>query len=133
MRLHVATSRVGRLCTVGSDGSPHVVPVCFTLLGDVAYSAIDHKPKRSRSLRRIANIQATGLCCLLVDEYDEDWARLWWVRLDAHGRVVDDSRESEAAFTTLAEKYPQYTRRPPGGAVLAFDIKRWSGWSATCE
>jgi PPOX class probable F420-dependent enzyme len=64
--------------------------------GRIAYTAVNHKPKRSKHLRRVENVQATGRCCLLVDEYDEDWSRLWWVRLDAHGRVVDDPHEQTA-------------------------------------
>jgi PPOX class probable F420-dependent enzyme len=130
MRTLAASARVGYLGTVAANGTPHVVPVCFTLLGDVAYSSVDHKPKRSQRLRRLANVQATGHACLLVDEYDEDWSRLWWVRLDGHGRIADDSREEAAALTALATKYPQYTKHPPSGPVLALEVTRFSGWAA---
>ena len=92
MRALVADARVGRLATVGADGTPHAVPVCYALVGDVVYTAVDHKPKRSQRLRRTANIAATGGACLLVDEYDEDWSALWWVRLDGAGRVVTEAR-----------------------------------------
>jgi PPOX class probable F420-dependent enzyme len=126
----VESARVGHLATTGSDGQPHIVPVCFALVGDVVYSAVDHKPKRSTRLRRIANIQATGRACLLVDEYDEDWTRLWWVRADGPARVVDDPAESRRAVAALSAKYPQYAERPPTGAVLAIDVSRWSEWSA---
>ena len=91
MRGFVSAAPVGRLATVGADGAPHVVPVCFVLVADTAYSAVDDKPKRSRRLRRLANIEATGRACLLVDEYDDDWSRLRWVRLDGHGRLVEDA------------------------------------------
>lgn len=130
MRRLVDSARVAHLGTVGTDGTPHVVPVCFTQVDDVAYSAVDHKPKRSRQLRRLANVRATGRACLLIDEYDEDWSRLWWVRLDGHGRIVDDAREQADALAALVEKYPQYDRQPPHGPVLALDATRWSGWSA---
>lgn len=130
MRSLASSARIGHLGTVGADGTPHIVPVCFELLDDVAYSAVDHKPKRSPHLRRIANLQATGHACLLVDEYDEDWCRLWWVRLDGRGRVVGDSREQAAAVTALVEKYPQYIEQPPSGPVLAVDVIRWNCWSA---
>jgi PPOX class probable F420-dependent enzyme len=130
VRTLAASARVGYLGTVAANGTPHVVPVCFALLGDVAYSTVDHKPKRSPRLRRIANVQATGHACLLVDEYDEDWSRLWWVRLDGHGRVVKDSREQDTALTALTQKYPQYTQQPPNGPVLALEVTRFSGWAA---
>ena len=130
MRALAASARVGYLGTVAANGTPHVVPVCFALLCDVAYSSVDHKPKRSPRLRRIANVRATGRACLLVDEYDDDWSRLWWVRLDGHGRIVEDSREEAAALTALAQKYPQYTKHPPNGPVLAVEVTRLSGWAA---
>ena len=41
------------LSTVRPDGRPHLVPCCFALDGDVAYSVVDHKPKRSTALRRL--------------------------------------------------------------------------------
>lgn len=106
------------------------MPVCFVLLGDVVYHAIDEKPKRHRRLRRLDNIRATGRACLLVDEYDEDWSKLWWVRLDGHGWLVDDSAEETAVRAALADKYPQYLERPPGGPVVAVGVTRWSAWSA---
>jgi PPOX class probable F420-dependent enzyme len=131
MRGLVRAARVGRLATVDGDGVPHLVPVCFALIGDTAYHAVDHKPKRSRRLRRIANIEATGRVSLLVDEYDEDWSRLWWVRLDGTGRVVTDEPEVSRAVAALVARYPQYRDTPPAGPVVAVDITRWSGWSAS--
>lgn len=130
LRQRVGSARVARLATADPDGRPHLVPVCFVLLGDVVYHAVDEKPKRHRRLRRLENIQATGRACLLIDEYDEDWSKLWWVRLDGHGRLVDDPAEEAAARTALAAKYPQYVERPPGGPVVAVAVTRWSAWSA---
>ncbi len=130
MSQRVASARVGRLATVSADGRPHVVPVCFVLSGDVVYTAVDHKPKRSSRLRRIANVEATGHACLLVDEYRDDWSELWWVRLDGSGRVVEDPLEAARAVTALVGKYAQYAARTPTGPVLAVDVVGWSGWSA---
>jgi PPOX class probable F420-dependent enzyme len=130
MRRLVRAARVARLGTVGRDGDPHLVPVCFVLLDDVVYTAVDHKPKRSSRLRRAANIEATGRACLLVDRYEEDWSRLWWVRVDGAGRVVTDPAEAATALAGLAVKYEQYAEHRPDGPVLALDPVRWSGWSA---
>jgi PPOX class probable F420-dependent enzyme len=130
IRRLVETARVGRLATVGRDGRPHAVPICFTLSGQTVYSAVDHKPKRSSRLRRVANLEQTGRACLLLDEYHEDWSVLWWVRLDGTGRVVADPDEAACAVSALVEKYPQYRQRRPLGPVIAIDIARWTGWSA---
>ncbi|PZG02314.1 TIGR03668 family PPOX class F420-dependent oxidoreductase [Micromonospora deserti] len=133
LRHRVDSARVARLATVRPDGRPHLVPVCFVLLGDVAYHAVDEKPKRHRQLRRLANIQATEHASLLIDEYYEDWSTLWWVRLDGHGRLVGDPAEEAAARAALAGKYSQYVQRPPGGPVIAVVVTRWSAWSAAGE
>jgi len=130
MRRLVSSAPVGRLATVRRDGRPHLVPICFVVTDEVVYSAVDHKPKRHRRLQRVRNIMATGIASLLVDEYDEDWSRLWWVRLDGRARLVDNSSETERAMHGLSDKYPQYRDQPPSGPVLALDVERWVGWSA---
>ena len=131
MRRLVSTAPVGRLATVRRDGRPHVVPICFVVTNDVVYSAVDNKPKRQRHLQRISNVAATGTASLLIDEYDDDWSRLWWVRLDGRARLVDNTVEAERAIRLLCNKYPQYRDQPPSGPVLAVDVERWVGWSAT--
>jgi PPOX class probable F420-dependent enzyme len=132
MRRRVRAARVARLATVDAGGRPHLVPVCFALLDETVYSAVDHKPKRGTRLRRLANVAATGRACLLVDEYrDDDWTALWWIRLDGHGRVVTDPAEARRALDALVGRYPQYAAHRPGGPVLAVDVTTWTGWSAS--
>jgi PPOX class probable F420-dependent enzyme len=131
MRGLVSRAPVGRLATVRRDGRPHLVPICFVVVEEVVYSAVDDKPKRHRRLQRVSNITATGTASLLVDEYDDDWSRLWWVRLDGKARLVGDTAEAQRAIHSLSRKYPQYRDQPPSGPVLAVDVERWVGWSAT--
>ena len=131
MRGLVSSARVGHLATVRRDGRPHVVPICFVLLGEHVYSAVDDKPKRHRRLQRLSNIAATGTASLLVDEYDDDWSRLWWIRLDGWARLVDKTAEAEQAIRSLSDKYPQYRDQPPPGPLLVVEVQRWVGWSAT--
>jgi PPOX class probable F420-dependent enzyme len=126
----VAEARVGHLATLGQDGWPHLVPLCFVLDGDTVYSAVDWKPKRTQDLRRLQNVRARPQATLLVDRYDEDWTRLCWVRLAGSARVLEAGSERARALELLALKYPQYRARPPDGAVLALDVERWRGWSA---
>ncbi len=71
MRRLLESAQVGHLGTTGSDGRPHVVPVCFALVGDAVYSAVDHKPKHSARLRRIANIEATAALAGKYPQYAE--------------------------------------------------------------
>ncbi|HET6988614.1 MAG TPA: TIGR03668 family PPOX class F420-dependent oxidoreductase [Kribbella sp.] len=125
-RARVAAARVGRLATVGADLRPHVVPVTYAVHGDQVFIGVDQKPKTTTDLKRLRNIAANERVAVLVDEYDEDWTHLWWVRVDGVARVL--TAESEA-LQLLVAKYPQYTDDPPRGPVIAIHADGWSGWS----
>lgn len=125
-----ASAAVARLATVGADGAPHLVPVCFAVVADVVYSAVDDKPKGTTNLARLANVAAEPRVALLADHYDDDWTRLWWVRVDGDAHVVADADERARALAALAAAYPQYVRSPPQGPVIGIAARRWSGWSA---
>ena len=126
----MAEAPVARLATLDPDGRPHLVPIVFALEGDTLYSAVDTKPKRSRTLRRIENARARPGVTVLVDHYDPDWTRLWWVRLRGRARVLDGGDEAARALELLAAKYDQYRRVRPGLPVLAIDVDEWRGWTA---
>lgn len=122
---------VARLATLGPGGQPRVVPCCFAVDGDVLYSAVDHKPKRTARLARLDDIRGNPAVGLVVDHYDDDWNTLWWVRLEGRARLLEeDGPERARAVALLGGKYRQYRERPPEGTVIAVDITRWSGWSA---
>ena len=125
-RARVAAARVGRLATVGADLRPHVVPVTYAVHGDELFIGVDQKPKTTTDLKRLRNIAANSRVAVLVDEYDEDWTHLWWVRVDGVARVLT---EAPAAVELLAAKYPQYEADPPRGPVIALRVERWSGWA----
>jgi PPOX class probable F420-dependent enzyme len=128
-RARFAAARVARLATADAAGRPHLVPIAFVVDGDTVYSAVDAKPKRTRALRRLANVRENPAVSLLVDHWDEeDWAALWWVRADGGGRVLDpEEPEAVDAVELLRERYP---RQRDAGEVLAVDVQRWSGWAA---
>jgi PPOX class probable F420-dependent enzyme len=131
MRRRVAGAPLARLATVGSTGRPHVVPVTFALDGERIYFAVDAKPKRTSNLQRLKNIAANPAVSLLVDHYEDDWSRLWWVRVDGNARVVEDRDAAERAIDLLQRKYAQYAVTRPQGPVVAIDIDKLSGWDAT--
>jgi PPOX class probable F420-dependent enzyme len=127
-RRRFANARVARLATTGADGSPHLVPVTFAAAGDLVYTAVDHKPKRTRNLRRLRNIAENPNVALLVDHYADDWAALWWVRADGTAQVVERAPD---AIRLLSERYPQYQATPPEGPFIVISVHRWTGWSAS--
>jgi PPOX class probable F420-dependent enzyme len=128
-RSRFAAARVARLATADARGRPHLVPIAFAVAGVTIYSTVDAKPKRTRALRRLANVRENPAVSLLVDHWDEeDWERLWWVRADGDGRVLDPAEpEAARAVELLRERYP---RQRDAGEVLAVDVARWSGWAA---
>jgi PPOX class probable F420-dependent enzyme len=123
----MAAARVARLATTGGDGRPHVVPVTFAVDGDLIYTAVDHKPKTTTNLRRLRNIRENPRVALLADHYSEDWAALWWVRVDGTASVVEDGIERQ--LDVLAERYAQYRQARPDGPVIVIQAESWTGWA----
>jgi PPOX class probable F420-dependent enzyme len=128
MRERVRDARVGRLATIDAEGRPHLVPICFALEGETLYSAVDEKPKRSKRLKRLENIRRRPGVAVIVDHYEEDWTRLWWIRMDGRASVLDEGTEREHGLALLRAKYEQYRAEPPTGPVIAVRIDRWRGW-----
>ena len=129
---------VARLATIGANGRPHQVPIVFARVGECLWSPVDGKPKAGGELARVRNIRERPDVGLLLDEYTSDWNRLWWIRIEATGRVVrPEAPQQDAAFLAaleaLREKYPQYEevpllQTPP--TLLAFDSLQLRSWCA---
>ena len=128
-RARFAAARVARLATADAAGRPHLVPIAFVVAGDTIYSAVDAKPKRTRALRRLANVRENPAVSVLVDHWDEEnWSALWWARADGRGRVLDpEDPAARRAVDLLRERYP---RQRAAGEVLAVEVECWSGWAA---
>jgi PPOX class probable F420-dependent enzyme len=133
MRRRLEAARVARLATAGADARPHLVPIVFTLDGERIYFAVDSKPKRTRDLRRLANIAANPRVSVLVDHYDDDWTRLWWVRADGAAHLVTEAADADRALDLLARKYPQYRQARPPGPVIVIAVDRMTGWEAAAN
>jgi PPOX class probable F420-dependent enzyme len=122
-------ARVARLGTVGSDGVVRLVPICFAVVDGWIVSAVDHKPKRTTQLHRLDDLASTGTATVLFDHYDDDWSRLWWVRV--RGRAVVHEEGEPAAVAALVAKYIQYQEHPPTGAVYRIAMDEVRSWRAT--
>ena len=128
-RRRLAGSRVAHLATVSADGRPHIVPIVFALDGDTLYFAVDAKPKKTTRLARLKNIEANPTVSVLVDHYEDDWTRLWWVHVDGTAHVITDDAEAQRAIGRLAKRYEQHATDRPGGPVVAIHIDRVTGWT----
>jgi PPOX class probable F420-dependent enzyme len=124
---------VARLATADAAGEPHVVPVCFALVGPTLYVPIDEKPKsiEATRLRRLRNIAENPRVALVADVYDDrDWTRLGFVLVRATARIlINSDDERTVALAALRDKYAQYRdmaleERP----LIAADITRVTTW-----
>jgi PPOX class probable F420-dependent enzyme len=135
LRRRIVRARVGHFAT--SDGRiPSVVPVCFVLLGETVYQAIDAKPKsvNPARLQRVKNVRANPMAALLVDRYSDDWRRLWYVLLRGKARIVVAGTEQRRAIIALKKKYAQYRTTvplPADALVIAIDVRRLRHWQAS--
>jgi len=127
-------ARVARLATADAQGSPHVIPVCFVFDGHAIYTVVDEKPKRTspRRLRRIRNIEVNPQVALVVDHYDEDWARLCYVLVSGLAQIIEDGPDHMHARALLLDKYPQYrTMRLDGRPMIKITPRHIVAWAAT--
>ena len=110
-------ARVARLATVDSECKPHLIPVVFVFHNDCYFIPIDEKTKRSRpeNLKRVKNIQQNPNVALLVDEYDEDWTKLYFIMIQGKASIIGGKELEqnklallEKAHKLLSGKYVQY-------------------------
>jgi PPOX class probable F420-dependent enzyme len=125
----VEDQRVAHLATADASSRPHVIPVCFAYIDRRIYIAIDEKPKRSRSLKRLRNIEENPQVALVFDRFDEDWSRLGWVMVRGIARIIQGGPEHQSAVAALHERYAQYRSmalkdRP----VISVTIERVASW-----
>jgi PPOX class probable F420-dependent enzyme len=107
---------VGRLATVDRWQRPAIVPFCFALIDaddPVVVSVLDEKPKRvaDADLARTRNIEHNPEVAFIVDHYEEDWSRLWFMQVRGRASLLAPGTHDHAsAVAALREKYPQYRK-----------------------
>lgn len=129
-RRFLDAQRVARLATADRHGAPHVVPVCFAVVGHTLYITIDEKPKRTdRPLKRLRNILENPAVAVVVDRYDEDWTRLAWVMVRGRADILADGAEHGTAQALLRARYPQLDAMDIAALpVIAVRIDKVASW-----
>lgn len=132
---------VARLATVTPAGAPHVLPVVFVAEAGCVYSPVDGKRKDAApgaaggatTLARVRNVLANGQASLVLDEYQADWSRLWWVKLDGPARVHRGAGDlADRIARRLRDKYVQYRDVEPFRGEPTLLMLRWArvtAWS----
>jgi PPOX class probable F420-dependent enzyme len=131
MRRRLSEARVAHLATADAQGLPHIVPIVFAHHDEDLYFVVDEKPKRTRNLKRLRNIAGNPRVSVLVDHYEDDWTRLWWVRVDGVANVIAHETDARRAIDLLVAKYPQYAEERPQGPVVAISVETMTGWEAS--
>jgi len=126
-------TRVARLATRDEQGRPHVVPVCYVYDGQSFYTPLDRKPKKKTGgeLARVQNIRARPQVALLLDRYDEDWTKLWYILVRGQGEILSAGKERKRAIELLRAKYPQYDSRellPEDASVIRVAPEKVVAW-----
>jgi len=133
-RSKLKNARVARLATVDQRCRPHLVPICFAYAGGVFYTAVDRKPKRvpAKDLARVRNIRARPAVALIIDQYREDWRRLWYVLVQGRATLVPASARQERAkaIRQLRAKYAQYAAGmlPDDALIIRITPERIASW-----
>jgi len=130
-------AKVARLATVDANQHPHLVPICFVFDGKLFHTAVDQKPKRvsAQQLARLRNIQRQPRVALLIDHYEDDWRRLWYVLIRGKAKVLPLSarRQRASALRRLRTKYPQYARGmlADEATIIQIQPQKFTSWGAT--
>lgn len=136
-RAFIERHRLAHLATADPTAVPHVVPICFAVVGDRLYFVIDDKPKRTRrGLKRLRNIEANPRVALVIDDYDEDWSRLAYLLVRGTAAIVDHPAEHIGAVAELRRRYPQYRTMPLEPAthpVVRITVEHRHFWQATAH
>lgn len=134
---YLRSRKVAHLATANAKCQPHVVPVCFTLHGDMVYITVDEKPKRNinRMPKRIRNILENPQVALVADHYNNtDWSQLGWVMLQGCAEILNSGAEHDHAQNLLKQRYPQYNAmllHPlPVIAIRVSKVVSWGNLSA---
>ncbi|HEY7571506.1 MAG TPA: TIGR03668 family PPOX class F420-dependent oxidoreductase [Nitrososphaeraceae archaeon] len=136
----INTARLARLATVDLECKPHLVPVVYVYDNDrdFYFLPIDEKTKRSRpeNLKRVKNIKENPNVALLIDEYNEDWTRLYFIMIQGRASIIGGKKKLdqnemslfEKAHDLLRNKYPQYRKIGVGKYVILIKPQKVIAW-----
>ncbi|HEY7081389.1 MAG TPA: TIGR03668 family PPOX class F420-dependent oxidoreductase [Nitrososphaeraceae archaeon] len=133
----INNARVARLAAIDTKCRPYLVPVVFVCDTDNHYYIpIDGKIKQSEdpeSLKRVRNIKANPNVALLVDEYTEDWTKLYFIMIQGIASVISKSIQGSQirinrVHKLLSKKYCQYHEVAIGESVIMICPQKVFTW-----
>jgi PPOX class probable F420-dependent enzyme len=134
-RAFLEAARLAVLVTIAPDGRPRPVPICFVIDPErpVLWTPIDDKPKRSNdplALARVRDIAVDPRVTVLADRWDEDWARLAWLRCEGRATLARPAAADHVrVVVALRAKYQQYLEhRLETRPLIRIDLERSTSW-----
>lgn len=132
----IKNKRMGYLATASSNMQPYVTPVVFVIQNENVYVPLDQKPKTVNilKLKRVKNIQENSKVCFLVQHYDEDWTKLWFVMITGYATLANASSETLKAELKIIRdkflsKYSQYNKISVGNFYIRIRIDKTAYWN----
>ncbi len=92
----IKKAKVARLATVDQKSHPYVVPVVFVFHENSFFIPLDEKTKTVNpiKLKRVKNIEKNPNVTLLIDEYQNDWKKLFFLMIQGKA-TLPDARNSK--------------------------------------
>ena len=131
-RTLISRAKVARLATVDQKLYPYVVPVVFVFHENSFFIPLDEKTKtvNPKNLKRVKNIEKNPNVTLLIDKYQNDWKKLFFLMIHGKAKVIDgNSKLMDKIHKLLVSKYPQYKKIGIGNSCIKIDPTKVRFWS----
>jgi PPOX class probable F420-dependent enzyme len=96
--------RICRVATAGSQGMPHLVPVCQVVADGKIYFASGNDGRKALNLAENPRVAVT------VDIYSDDWSHIKGAMVQGRARLFAKGPRFRKIRALLYKKYPQYRR-----------------------
>jgi len=128
----IKSSKVARLSTVDQKSCPYVVPVVFVFHENSFFIPLDEKTKNvnPKKLKRVKNIEKNPNVTLLIDKYQNDWKKLFFLMIHGKATVIDgkSSKLMDKIHKLLISKYPQYKKIGIGNSCIKINPTKVTFW-----
>ncbi len=126
-------AKVARLATVDQKSQPYVVPAVFVFHENSFFIPLDEKVKsvNPRKLKRVKNIGKNPNVTLLIDKYQNDWKKLFFLMIHGKATVIDgkNSKLMDKIHKLLISKYPQYKKIGVGNSCIMINPTKVTFWN----
>jgi len=132
MKNLIRKSKVARLATVDKNSIPYVVPVVFVFHNESFYIPLDEKTKNvnPRKLKRVKNIEKNPNVTLLIDEYQNNWKKLYFLMIHGKATIIEQKKNKHIneIHKLLISKYSQYKKIGSGNSCIKIQPQKVTFW-----